>query len=114
MEEVKSEEQVILIQRNITQQIRSLHSAIRTSKLNIESLEASLESTKDALDATRLGYELNSRNLIDLLQAERSFSDVQNRLSQAKYSYIVTYLQFKQATGILDPDDLLEINENLE
>ena len=114
LEEVKSEEQVILIQRNITQQIRSLHSAIRTSKLNIESLEASLESTKDALDATRLGYELNSRNLIDLLQAERSFSDVQNRLSQAKYSYIVTYLQFKQATGILDPDDLLEINENLE
>ena len=114
LEEVKSEEQVILIQRNITQQIRSLHSAIRTSKLNIESLEASLESTKDALDATRLGYELNSRNLIDLLQAERSFSDVQNRLSQAKYSYIITYLQFKQATGILDPDDLLEINENLE
>ena len=114
LEEVKSEEQVILIQRNITQQIRSLHSAIRTAKLNVESLEASLESTKDALDATRLGYELNSRNLIDLLQAERSFSDVQNRLSQAKYSYIVTYLQFKQATGILDPDDLLEINENLE
>ncbi|RZO25706.1 MAG: hypothetical protein EVA92_04715 [SAR86 cluster bacterium] len=114
LEEVKSEEQVILIQRNITQQIRSLHSAIRTSKLNVESLEASLESTKDALDATRLGYELNSRNLIDLLQAERSFSDVQNRLSQAKYSYIVTYLQFKQAIGILDPDDLLEINENLE
>ena len=114
LEEVKSEEQVILIQRNITQQIRSLHSAIRTAKLNVESLEASLESTKDALDATKLGYELNSRNLIDLLQAERSFSDVQNRLSQAKYSYIVTYLQFKQATGILDPDDLLEINENLE
>ena len=114
LEEVKSEEQVILIQRNITQQIRSLHSAIRTAKLNVESLEASLESTKDALDATRLGYELNSRNLIDLLQAERSFSDVQNRLSQAKYSYIVTYLQFKQAIGILDPDDLLEINENLE
>ena len=114
LEEVKSEEQVILIQRNITQQIRSLHSAIRTAKLNVESLEASLESTRDALDATRLGYELNSRNLIDLLQAERSFSDVQNRLSQAKYSYIVTYLQFKQAIGILDPDDLLEINENLE
>ena len=114
LEEVKSEEQVILIQRNITQQIRSLHSAIRTAKLNVESLEASLESTKDALDATKLGYELNSRNLIDLLQAERSFSDVQNRLSQAKYSYIVTYLQFKQATGILDPNDLLEINENLE
>ena len=114
LEEVKSEEQVILIQRNITQQIRSLHSAIRTAKLNVESLEASLESTRDALDATRLGYELNSRNLIDLLQAERSFSDVQNRLSQAKYSYIVTYLQFKQATGILDPNDLLEINENLE
>ena len=55
----------MLIQRNVTQEIRSLHSAIRTARLNVESLEASLESTKDALDATRLGYELSSRNLID-------------------------------------------------
>ena len=114
IEEVKSEEQLVLIQRNVTQEISSLHSAIRTARLNVESLEASLESTKDALDATRLGYELSSRNLIDLLQAERSFADVQNRLSQARYSYLITYLQFKQATGALDPTDLIAVNNNLE
>ena len=114
IEEVKSEEQLVLIQRNVTQEIRSLHSAIRTARLNVESLEASLESTKDALDATRLGYELSSRNLIDLLQAERSFADVQNRLSQARYSDLITYLQFKQATGALDPTDLIAVNNNLE
>ena len=43
----------------------------------------------------------------------RSFADVQNRLSQARYSYLITYLQFKQATGALDPTDLKNKN-NLE
>ena len=90
LEEVKSEEQVILIERNVIQQVRSLYTALQTAKLNIEALKASEESSKDALEATRLGYELNSRNLIDLLQAERSYSEVQNRLNQSVFGFIVT------------------------
>mgnify|MGYP006220724723 FL=1 len=113
LEEVKSEEQVILIERNVIQQVRSLYTALKTAKLNIEALKASEESSKDALEATRLGYELNSRNLIDLLQAERSYSEVQNRLNQSVFGFIVTSLQYKQALGTLDPKDILELNKNL-
>ena len=113
LEEVKSEEQVILIERNVIQQVRSLYTALQTAKLNIEALKASEESSEDALEATRLGYELNSRNLIDLLQAERSYSEVQNRLNQSVFGFIVTSLQYKQALGTLDPKDILELNKNL-
>ena len=113
LEEVKSEEQAILIERNVIQQVRSLYTALQTAKLNIEALKASKESSKDALEATRLGYELNSRNLIDLLQAERSYSEVQNRLNQSVFGFIVTSLQYKQALGTLDPKDILELNKNL-
>ena len=113
LEEVKSEEQAILIERNVIQQVRSLYTALQTAKLNIEALKASEESSKDALEATRLGYELNSRNLIDLLQAERSYSEVQNRLNQSVFGFIVTSLQYKQALGTLDPKDILELNKNL-
>ena len=113
LEEVKSEEQVILIERNVIQRVRSLYTALQTAKLNIEALKASEESSKDALEATRLGYELNSRNLIDLLQAERSYSEVQNRLNQSVFGFIVTSLQYKQALGTLDPKDILELNKNL-
>ena len=80
--------------------------------INIESLETAVESSKDALDATKLGYELDSRNLVDLLQAERNYSDTQNRLAQAKYGFIVTSLQFKQAVGLLKPSDIVELNSN--
>ena len=113
LEEIKSEEQVILIERNVIQQVRSLYTALQTAKLNIEALKASEESSKDALEATRLGYELNSRNLIDLLQAERSYSEVQNRLNQSVFGFIVTSLQYKQALGTLNPKDILELNKNL-
>jgi len=114
LEEVKTEERLVLVERSIIQQIRSLYSALETSKLNVESLTASEQSSKDALEATRLGYELSSRNLIDLLQAERSYADVQNRLAQAKYAFLLTSLQYKQAIGTLKPEDLVELNKFLD
>ena len=110
LQEVRTEEQMILIERNVTQQIRSLYTALKTAELNIISLRVAVESSKDALEATRLGYELGSRNLIDLLQAERNSSETQNRLSQAMYGFIVTSLQYKQAIGTLRPEDIVKIN----
>ena len=111
LQEVKTEEQMILIERSVVQQIRSLYTALKTAELNIVSLRTAVDSSKDALDATRLGYELSSRNLIDLLQAERNYSETQNRLSQAMYGFIVTSLQYKQAIGTLRPEDIVKINE---
>ena len=114
LQEVKSEEQLILIERGIVQQIRTLHTALRTSELNISSLKSAVQSSKDALEATRLGYELNSRNLIDLLQAERNYSESINNLSQATYGFIVTSLQYKQAVGTLVPTDVVELNKQFK
>ena len=111
LQEVKTEEQMILIERSVVQQIRSLYTALKTAELNIVSLRTAVDSSKDALEATRLGYELSSRNLIDLLQAERNYSETQNRLSQAMYGFIVTSLQYKQAIGTLRPEDIVKINE---
>ena len=114
LQEVKSEEQLILVERGIVQQIRTLHTALRTSELNIASLKSAVESSKDALEATRLGYELNSRNLIDLLQAEKNYSESINNLSQATYGFIVTSLQYKQAIGNLVPGDVVELNKQFK
>ena len=114
LQEVKSEEQLILVERGIVQQIRTLHTALRTSELNIASLKSAVESSKDALEATKLGYELNSRNLIDLLQAEKNYSESINNLSQATYGFIVTSLQYKQAIGNLVPGDVVELNKQFK
>jgi len=111
LQEVKTEEQMILIERSVIQQIRSFYTALKTAELNIVSLRTAVDSSRDALEATRLGYELSSRNLIDLLQAERNYSETQNRLSQAMYGFIVTSLQYKQAIGTLRPEDIVKINE---
>ena len=79
-----------------------------------EYLVTSSNSAEDALEATRLGYELKARNLVDLLRAERNFFDAQNRLSQAKYDFIIRSLEFKQATGSLKPQDIIDVNNFLD
>ena len=107
-------DRLILVERGIVQQIRTLHTALRTSELNIASLKSAVASSKDALEATKLGYELNSRNLIDLLQAEKNYSESINNLSQATYGFIVTSLQYKQAIGNLVPGDVVELNKQFK
>ena len=77
-------------------------------------MKSAVESSRDALEATKLGYELNSRNLIDLLQAEKNYSESINNLSQATYSFIVTSLQYKQAMGNLVPTDVVELNKQFK
>ena len=114
LQEVKTEEQLVLVERGIVQQIRSLHTALRTAELNISSLRAAVDSSKDALEATKLGYELSSRNLIDLLQAEKNYSESKNALSQATYGFIITSLQYKQAIGNLKPGDVVELNKQFK
>ena len=114
LQEVKTEEKLVLVERGIVQQIRSLHTALRTAELNISSLRAAVDSSKDALEATKLGYELSSRNLIDLLQAEKNYSESKNALSQATYGFIITSLQYKQAIGNLKPGDVVELNKQFK
>ena len=52
LQEVKTEEQLVFIERTVVRSSRSLFTALKTAELNIESLETAVESSKDALDAT--------------------------------------------------------------
>ena len=50
----KNRRAIGIYRKNCGRSIRSLYTALKTAELNIESLETAVESSKDALDATRL------------------------------------------------------------
>jgi outer membrane protein len=66
------------------------------------------------LDATQAGYEVGTRTIVDVLQSQSSVFDAQRNYAQARYKYVVSSLQLKQAAGVLKVSDVEEINRWLK
>ncbi|PJG60022.1 outer membrane channel protein TolC [Aeromonas cavernicola] len=99
---------------------RSVQSAVRSSynnvNANIGSVRAysqSVISADSALKATEAGYEVGTRTIVDVLDSTRKLYDAKQKLSEARYNYILSILSLKQAAGVLEQQDLVEVNQGL-
>ena len=106
----KAEQQEILMERKIKQQIKSSYSAVLTNLANVKAREQALKSSESALRATQFGYESNTRNIVDLLNAERNFFSAQRDFNSSKYDFIIAELNLKLSAGVLSPSDIYDIS----
>ena len=82
--------------------------------LQIDALERSLESSRASLDATEKGYEVGTRNIIEVLNAQNSLFGAELNLRNTIHRYITSMLQLKQTVGLLNVNDLTELNEYMD
>ena len=71
-------------------------------------------SATSALEATQVGYKVGTRNVVDLLQAEKNLYSAEKNLANAKYDYILANLRLALAAGTISPSDIVEINNLLK
>lgn len=100
-----------LTQRTVVENTRTLFSAINTDVARVRARLRGIESSQSALDATQTGYEVGTRNIVDVLQAQRQLYLSQFQYASARYQYILDTLRLKQIVGSLSPDDIYEISE---
>ncbi|MAL99561.1 MAG: hypothetical protein CL583_14045 [Alteromonadaceae bacterium] len=96
--------------RNVALDTRSLFRSITTNIQSISSLRQSIISRRSALDATRAGYRVGTRNIVEVLDAERQFYLALSNFANARYDYVLNTLSLKQAAGTLSPLDVRELN----
>lgn len=102
-------------QRRATdRQTRNAYLTVLNAISSVKALKQALISTQSALDATQAGYEVGTRTIVDVLQNQKSLFDARRNYAQARYKYIVSSLQLKQAAGLLTPTDVEEINRWLK
>ena len=77
-------------------------------------LEAAEVSSKSALDANRLGYEVGVRINIDVLNAQQQLYSTRRDLAKARYDTLMNSLKLKAAAGSLSEADLAQFNELFE
>ncbi|MGD9659645.1 MAG: TolC family outer membrane protein [Porticoccaceae bacterium] len=96
--------------RNTTQQARTAHLNVITAAATVKALAQSIKSAESALEATRAGYEVGTRNIVDVLFAERNLHQAQRNYANARYTYISSSLNLKLVAGQLSPDDIYQLN----
>lgn len=96
--------------RKVTQNTRSLFRNLQTDRATIKARQQATTSSETALQATAAGFEVGTRNVVDVLLAERQLISSQRDYSNARYNYVRNLFQFKQAIGSLNPDDLYELD----
>ena len=90
---------------------RSLFTAINTDVARVRARQRGIESSESALDATQTGYEVGTRNIVDVLLAQQRLYLSQFQYASARYRYIRDTLSLKQIVGSLSPDDIYALNE---
>ncbi len=103
-----------LIQRQIVEATRNLFVAVNTDVARVRARLRGIESSQSALDATQTGYEVGTRNIVDVLQAQQRLYLSQFQYASARYQYVLDTLRLKQAVGTLNPDDLYDLNNFIE
>ncbi len=100
--------------RQVKQQIRSFYRQLQTNVQNIDARKQAITSAQSALDATETGYEVGTRNIVEVLDAQRNLFSVQRDYANARYDYIITLLNLKFYAGTLNEEDLHALNGWLE
>lgn len=110
----QTREEYLQTQRDVIQQTRSLHLAVVTGAASVKARAQAITSSQSALDATQAGYEVGTRDLVDVLNAQRNLYRAQRDYSAALYAYVIFTLQLKEAAGTLQPNDVLELSNWLD
>ena len=110
----RAKEQSFLTERNVIKEVRSNHFNVQTQSANVTARKQALKSAESALEATRIGYEVGTRNVVDLLQSERGLYAAQRDYAKSRYDYVISVLRLKLSVGSLSPEDLFTISSQME
>ena len=111
---VAAKESLELTKRQLTQNIRNAYRRVNTDVLVIAQRQQSITSAQSALDATELGAEVGTRNIVEVLLSRENLYRALRQYADARYNYVIDTLVLRQISGVLTPDDILALNEWLQ
>ena len=109
-----AEESLELTERQLIQNIRNAYRRIATDVLVIAQRQQSITSAQSSLEATELGAEVGTRNIVEVLRAREILFRALRAYADARYNYVIDSLILKQVAGILTPQDIIQLNNWLQ
>jgi outer membrane protein len=86
---------------------------VASNAARVKARKQSIRSAESALDATEAGYEVGTRNIVDVLNAQNLLYTSLRDYANARYDYVISLLRLKENAGSLSPDDVAMLNSAL-
>jgi outer membrane protein len=100
--------------RNTVTNARSLHMTVVSDVSRVAARKQSIVSSRSALDATQAGYEVGTRNVVDVLNAQNTLFSSERDYANSRYDYILNMMRLKEQAGLLSPEDVYTLDSYLE
>ena len=99
-----------LAQRQSERAVRDAFQRIDASVVQIDALKRSVEAQQRMLKIKTIGYKAGRFSLLEVLDAQKDVSNVKRAYTKSRYDYVLNTLRLKQASGVINVDDLARIN----
>lgn len=99
--------------RATERQTRDNYRGVVSGISRVNALEVAIESNQKAYEAAKSGFDVGTRDIVDVLDAQRELLRARRDHARSRYDYLLSTLRLKQAAGILAEDDLMQINAML-
>jgi len=109
-----SQENLNSTRLSLIQTTRNQHLTVRIDVSQVEARRQAITSSESAFEATRAGYDVGTRNLVDVLNAEQTLYQARRDYYRARYDYIIDKLGLAQLVGALGTSDISDINDWLD
>jgi len=96
--------------RTVSRDTRNLFQRVATDVVRVKARIRAIASAESALEATETGYEVGTRNIVDVLQVQNRLYLSQFDYADSRYNYILGLFLLKQQAGTLNDKDLYELN----
>jgi outer membrane protein len=104
-----AKEQLEQVQRALMRQVQDAYRGAQTAISRVKALDQARVSSRSSLEATQAGFDVGTRTIVDVLNAQRELLRAERDYSQSRYAYILNRLILEQAVGELGEEDLAAI-----
>jgi len=102
----ESEHQRESVRRRVVESTRNFYRAVVTDVEQAKARNQSIISNQNAVQAAEVGYRVGTRNIVDVLDAQRQLFTAVRNYNDSRYDYLLDTLELKRAAGTLSPEDL--------
>jgi len=107
----RANEEYLGAKRNTIQDTRAQYINLMTSIARVRAGKQAVISSRASLEATEAGYEVGTRNIVDVLDAVRTLHSAIKDYANARLDYVLANLRLKREAGTLSPEDIIQLNQ---
>jgi outer membrane protein len=107
----QASQQLTSAQRQAKIETRTEYINLKTNIQTVESLQQNIVSRQSALEATREGYNVGTRNIVEVLDAERNYFTALRDYANARFDFVESNLRIKRSAGTLSIADIKTLNK---